>query len=139
MAYIIQNNLDGKKRPSTGVGISLPFDGPTGINSTYSTQAATKSNLLNYLLTDNRERTFNPAFGSGIRGKLFEQITTDNMNDIQTMLTNEINLYFPNIIIQDLNVTPIYDQNTIQIYFRYSVALTNIEDEIQITFANANV
>ncbi len=139
MAYIIQNNLDGNKRPSTGVGISLPFDGPTGINSTYSTQAAIKSNLLNYLLTDNRERTFNPAFGSGIRGKLFEQITTDNMNDIQTMLTNEINLYFPNIIIQDLNVTPIYDQNTIQIYFRYSVALTNIEDEIQITFANANV
>ena len=61
------------------------------------------------------------------------------MNDIQTMLTNEINLYFPNIIIQNLNVTPIEDQNTIQIYFRYSVALTNIEDEIQITFANANV
>lgn len=139
MAYIIQNNLDGRKRPSTGVGISLPFDGPTGINSTYSTQAATKSNLLNYLLTDNRERTFNPAFGSGIRGKLFEQITTNNMNDIQTMLTNEINLYFPNVIIQNLNVTPIEDQNTIQIYFRYSVALTNIEDEIQITFANANV
>ena len=137
--YIVRNNLDGNKRPSTGVGISLPFDGPTGINSTYSTQAATKSNLLNYLLTDNRERTFNPAFGSGIRSKLFEQLTTSTIGDLQTMLTNEINLYFPNIIIQDLNVTPIYDQNTIQIYFRYSVALTNIEDTIQITFANANV
>ena len=134
--YIFRNNLNGNKRPSTGVGISLPFDGPTGINSTYTTQEAIRSNLLNYLLTDNRERVFNPQFGSGIRGMLFEQITTSTTSEITQMISSELGLYFPNVIIENLSVTPLYDQNTIQIYFRYSVALTNIEDEIQVSFQN---
>ena len=134
--YIFRNNLNGNKRPSTGVGISLPFDGYTGINSTYSTQAATKSNLLNFLLTDNRERIFNPNFGSGIRSMIFEQITTSTAGDLTNMITQEIATYFPNIIISQLEVTPIEDLNTLQIFFRYSVALTNIEDEIQVTFQN---
>jgi phage baseplate assembly protein W len=134
--YIFRNNLDGNKRPSTGVGISLPFDGYTGINSTYSTQAATKSNLLNFLLTDNRERIFNPNFGSGIRSLIFEQITTSTAGSLETMVVQEIKTYFPNIIIDKFNVTPIEDLNTLQIYFRYSIALTNIQDEIQVTFQN---
>jgi len=138
MAYIVRNNLNGEKRPSVGVGITIPFDGPTGINSSYSTQQAIKSNLLNYLLTDNRERIFNPNFGSGIRGKLFEQLSTSTIDELNSMLANEIDLYFPNVIISQLSVTPIADLNTLQIFFRYSVALTNIEDEIQITFADAN-
>ena len=54
------------------------------------------------------------------------------------MLVNEIDLYFPNVLISQLSITPIADLNTLQIFFRYSVALTNIEDEIQITFADAN-
>jgi phage baseplate assembly protein W len=137
--YIFRNNLDGNKRPSTGVGISLPFDGPTGINSTYTTQAAIKSNLLNYLLTDNRERVFNPNFGSGIRGMLFEQIDTSTAAELRSMITQELATYFPNIIIEKLDVTPIEDLNTLQIYFRYSVALTNIEDEIQVTFQNSQI
>ena len=137
--YIFRNNLNGNKRPSTGVGISLPFDGPTGINSTYTTQAAIKSNLLNYLLTDNRERVFNPNFGSGIRGMLFEQIDTSTAAELRSMITQEIATYFPNIIIEKLDVTPIEDLNTLQIYFRYSVALTNIEDEIQVTFQNSQI
>jgi len=138
MAYIVRNNLNGEKRPSTGVGITIPFDGPTGINSSYSTQQAIKSNLLNYLLTDNRERIFNPNFGSGIRGKLFEQLSTSTIDELNNMLINEIDLYFPNVLISQLSITPIADLNTLQIFFRYSVALTNIEDEIQITFADAN-
>ena len=138
MAYIVRNNLNGEKRPSTGVGITIPFDGPTGINSSYSTQQAIKSNLLNYLLTDNRERIFNPNFGSGIRGKLFEQLSTSTIDELNNMLVNEIDLYFPNVLISQLSITPIADLNTLQIFFRYSVALTNIEDEIQITFADAN-
>jgi phage baseplate assembly protein W len=137
--YIFRNNLDGNKRPSTGVGISVPFDGPTGINQTFTTQAAIKSNLLNYFLTDNRERVFNPQFGSGIRSMLFEQITTSTTSELTQMISNELALYFPNIIVEDLSVTPLYDQNTLQIYFRYSVALTNIEDEIQVSFQNAQI
>ena len=37
MAYIVRNVDVLDLRPSTGVGISLPFDGATGINTTYTT------------------------------------------------------------------------------------------------------
>ena len=32
-------------KPSTGVGIKVPFDGATGLNTTFTTQDAIKSNV----------------------------------------------------------------------------------------------
>ena len=46
--YIIQNINPLDTKPSVGVGIRVPFDGFTGINTTYTTQEAVKSNLLNW-------------------------------------------------------------------------------------------
>ena len=67
MAYIVRNVDILDLQPSTGVGISLPFNGPTGINTTYTTKDAVKSNLLNFILTGKKERVMNPSFGSGVR------------------------------------------------------------------------
>ena len=47
MTYIVRNIDVLDTKPSTGVGIALPFNGPTGINTTYTTRDAIKSNLLN--------------------------------------------------------------------------------------------
>ena len=68
---------------------------------------------------------------------LFEQITTSTTAELRNMMIQELATYFPNIIIEKLDVTPIEDLNTLQIFFRYSVALTNIQDEIQVTFQNS--
>ena len=35
MAYIVRNVDILDLKPSTGVGIALPFNGPTGINTIY--------------------------------------------------------------------------------------------------------
>ena len=72
MAYIVKNVDVLDLKPSTGVGISVPFDGATGINTTYTTSDTIKSNLINFLLTGKRERVMNPSFGSGLREILFE-------------------------------------------------------------------
>ena len=50
MAYIVRNVDVLDLKPSTGVGIDLPFNGPTGINTTYTTRDAVKANLLNFIL-----------------------------------------------------------------------------------------
>ena len=46
MPYIVRNVDVLDINPSTGVGIKVPFDGPTGINTTYTTKDAIKSNLF---------------------------------------------------------------------------------------------
>jgi hypothetical protein len=60
---------------------------------------------------------------------LFEQITTSTTAELRNMMIQELATYFPNIIIEKLDVTPIEDLNTLQIFFRYSVALTNNKQE----------
>ena len=123
-------------QPSKGVGIQIPFNGPTGLNITYTTAEATKSNILNFFLTGRRERIMNPNFGAGIREQLFEQITNDTAANLENIITFGLGDYFPQVKLTNLNVSASPDQNLIQIYFSYSIRNTNIQDEITINFNN---
>ena len=136
MAYNIININPLDLQPSKGVGIKIPFDGPTGLNITYTTKEATKSNILNFLLTGKRERIMNPIFGAGIREQLFEQITSNTIENIEDIIKFGLNDYFPQIQLNNLTVSSFPDQNIIQIYFSYSIRNTNIQDEIVINFNN---
>jgi phage baseplate assembly protein W len=136
MAYNIININPLDLQPSKGVGIKIPFDGPTGLNVTYTTKDAVKSNILNFFLTGRRERIMNPNFGAGIREQLFEQITNNTVENLEDIITFGLNDYFPQIQLTNLNVNASPDQNLLQIYFSYSIRNTNIQDEIVINFNN---
>ena len=152
MAYIFKNIDVLDLNPSTGVGISVPFNGPTGVNTTYTTQDAIKSNLLNFILTGKRERVMNPGFGAGLLGLapsledpigepgvLFNQITEERIDEIENLIYGGVDLYFPTVTIESLNVELEPDSKTIVIYLKYTVVNTNIEDEIQINLNNGGV
>jgi len=136
MAYdvVYINPLD--LQPSKGVGIKLPFDGPTGLNITYTTAEATKSNILNFFLTGKRERIMNPNFGAGIREQLFEQITQGTTENIEEIIKFGLSDYFPQVNLNQLTVSVSPDENILQVYFSYSILNTNIQDEIAINFNN---
>lgn len=136
MAYNIININPLDLQPSKGIGIKLPFDGPTGLNITYTTKEAVKSNILNFFLTGKRERVMNPNFGAGIREQLFEQLTQGTIDNIEDIIKFNLNSIFPQINLNQLQVNSSPDQNLIQIYFSYSIKNTNIEDEILINFNN---
>jgi phage baseplate assembly protein W len=136
MAYNIVNISPLDLQPSRGVGIKVPFDGPTGLNITYTTKDAIKSNILNFFLTGKRERMMNPNFGAGIREQLFEQITNNTVENLEDIISFGLNDYFPQVQLTNLNVSAAPDQNLIQIYFSYSIKNTNIQDEITINFNN---
>ena len=136
MPYIVRNVDVLDINPSTGVGIKVPFDGPTGINTTYTTKDAIKSNLLNFILTGKRERVFNPSFGSGVRELLFQPITEDIVDQIDNLIRGGVESYFPTVEIRELEVTLQPDSHTFNIYLNYSVINTNIEDELQINLNN---
>jgi phage baseplate assembly protein W len=139
MAYIVRNVDVLDLKPSTGVGIDLPFNGPTGINTTYTTKDAVKANLLNFILTGKRERVMNPTFGSGVRDLIFEQQTDELTDQVEDLIIGGVEVYFPQVQINSLNVSQSPDNYTVTIYLNYSVINTNIQDELQINITNGGV
>lgn len=134
MAFNVEkiNPLDLQSRKI--VGVSLPFSGKAVFNPTYTTQEALKSNLINYLLTNKGERYLNPDFGADIRSLLFEQLTVDVRDIINSTIRRGIEIWFNNVSIVDLTVVEDLNLNTVVIYMKYKVDFTNIEDELLINF-----
>jgi hypothetical protein len=121
-------------KPSVGIGISLPFNAPGVFRTTYTTQESIKYNLINFFLTNQPERYLNPLFGGNLRRFVFEQITQGNLNLLNQNLQESLNQFFPNIVIEALNIIPKEDINQVDIVLKYSIKDTGIEDNIQVTF-----
>lgn len=119
---------------SAAVGIDLPFNGPAVFKSNYQTKDSIKYNLINFFLTNTGERPLNPSFGGGIRSFIFEKITNDDIEFLLEDISSKVSTYFPNIQIEDLNVSRNEDNNEITVNFTYKVVNTNIQDEINISF-----
>ena len=127
------NPLDLQK--NIAIGVSLPFNGPSGpFNKTYSTKAQIKSNLINLLLTNKGERVFNPEFGADIRRVLFEGITEDTSVLIQNLITTNVNYFIPEVNVVDVEVEPNEDNNSYNITLKYSLVISGTADQITVQF-----
>ena len=133
MAYNVRNINVLDLRPSTGIGVSLPFDNPAVFETVYTTKDQIKYNLINFLLTDPRERIFNPNFGAGIRSSLFEQITVETTDNLDALIRTGVEKYFPNVVITSLTFGGIPDQNLLTINFSYSIKNTRESDNITLS------
>ena len=133
MAYNLKqiNVLD--LRPSTGVGVALPFNTSAVFQTVYTTKEQLKYNIINFLLTDNRERIFNPSFGANIRNKVFEQITPETLDTLDTQIRTGISQYFSNVVITELTFGGDPNQNLLTIQFSYAVRNTSESDNITIS------
>ena len=117
---------------SKAVGVNIPFSGDAVFISNYLTKDAIKNNLINFFLTNPGERYLNPTFGGGLRPFIFEQITRDNLDFLREDINQKLDLYFPNITINDLVVSGQVDTNQVTVTLNYSVANTNISDNLEI-------
>jgi len=134
MAYQFVNVEKLDLNPSIGVGIKVPFDGPTGITTLYTTQETIKSNLINYLLTGQKERVFNPTYGAGLSNYLFEPLTEETIDAIKELITEGISQNFEKIQILELKVGANDANQTLKIYLNYTITNTNIQDELLISY-----
>jgi hypothetical protein len=127
------NPLDLQK--NIAIGVSLPFNGPSGpFNKTYSTKEQIKSNLINLLLTNKGERVFNPEFGADIKKVLFEGITEDTSALIQNLITTNVNYFIPEINVVDVVVDPNEDNNSYNIVVKYNLVISGTSDQITVQF-----
>jgi phage baseplate assembly protein W len=133
MAYNIRNINVLDLRKSTGIGVSLPFNNPAVFQTVYTTKDQIKYNLINFLLTDPRERIFNPIFGAGIRGRLFEQITDSTADDLDLLIRSGVERYFPNVVITQLIFGGDPNDNILTVNLSYTIKNTRESDNITLS------
>ena len=136
MAYGLKKIAPIDLKPSKAVGIAIPFSAPNVFTPVYTTKDQTKYNLINFLLTNPRERLYNPSFGAGIRAKLFQQIETTTFEEIQQSLISQIESYFPQLEIIKLQVSGKPDENSINIYLSYTLRRSKDVDYVSVTVQN---
>tara|TARA_R110000796_G_scaffold5907_1_gene21658 strand:- start:2111 stop:2518 length:408 start_codon:yes stop_codon:yes gene_type:complete len=132
MARIIQSKFPIDLTPSVAVGYGFPINGPAVFVPTFTTREQTKSNLINYLLTNKGERVFNPNFGADLRNLLFENIVDSTQDDIIVIISDYIRLFFPTVIVKEIKFVNDPDRNTINFIMTYQISNLGEEDSINI-------
>jgi phage baseplate assembly protein W len=126
------NPLDLQK--NIVIGVSLPFNAPGVFNKTYSTKEQIKSNLINLLLTDKGERIMNPEFGTDLRKSLFDNITDSSIGILKAKIIDAINIFIPEIFLQDIIIEPDSDYNTLNVTINYRLIISNTPDQVTVQF-----
>jgi phage baseplate assembly protein W len=119
-------------KDSVAVGVNIPFTSPSVFQSNYQTKDALKNNLINFFLTNPGERLLNPTFGGGLRAFIFEQIRANNLEFLKEDIETKIINYFPQIIINELNVSG--NDKTVNVVLKYSIKNTNTSDGLEMNF-----
>lgn len=137
MAFNPTNKFINDLSPQKAIGVNLPFNASNVFQSNYQTKDAIKNNLINYLLTNPRERIRNPYFGAGLRNFIFEQIKNDSFDFIKEEIQNKISINFPLITINSIiiNKNKVKNLDIINIKIDYSINNTNIKDNLNINFS----
>lgn len=138
MAFIISSKFPVDTIPDVAVGVSIPFTGKAVFNQTYITKDQIKSNLINFFLTNRGERYLNPGFGGNLRAVLFESITNNNIDNLETQLKDQISNLFPSVKVENLSVNSLPEQNLININLSYRVLNQDLDD-IQINFTSDGI
>ena len=120
--------------PNLAVGVNLPFSGPSVFTSNYLTSDAIKNNLINYFLTNPGERPLNPTFGGGLKSFIFQQINENSIDGLKENVSLKLETYFPNVIINSLDVLKKDDENAVVVQLKYSIANSNINDNLTFQF-----
>lgn len=73
--------------------------------------SAVQQSMVGIISTQKGARPFNPEFGCDIHDSLFENMTDASMFTIEKSIGNSIQQFEPRVRLQDIQITPNYDQN----------------------------
>ena len=95
--------------PDVTIGLSLPMkhDDVKGFfPGTTTTLSQTGSNIRNLLLTNKGERVGQPTFGADIMKVLFEQMSDELVNQVESSISEAMAEWLPHVTVSKLNVEP---------------------------------
>ena len=134
MAQRIANRFPVDLNKNQALGVGLPFNANAVFNQNFTTKDQTKSNLINFFLTNKGERPFRPNFGANLRADIFQAATESDYDLLKEKIAFEISQNFPNINLDGVNIIGSEDLNTIRVTISYSIKSFGITDELNLTF-----
>ena len=132
MVQIINNVFPVPNSGSAALGFSFPFSGRAVFNPTYTTREVIKTNLINWLLTNQGERVFRPNFGANLRALLWEGINEGTTEALENTIQDNITSNFPSIEVKKIEFNNQNDRNTINFLLDYEVQNIGETDQINI-------
>ena len=75
---------------------------------------------------------FRPLFGADLRNLLFENILDVTTEDLKATIQNDINVFFPNVVVEKIQFNNQPDTNIINFNLTYQIVNFGIEDSINI-------
>ena len=132
MVQIINNVFPVPNSGSAALGFSFPFSGRAVFNPTYTTREVIKTNLINWLLTNQGERVFRPNFGANLRALLWEGINEGTTEALENTIQDNIASNFPTIEVKKIEFNNQNDKNTINFLLDYEVQNIGETDQINI-------
>lgn len=90
--------------------------------------SAVQQSIVSIVGTRKGERPFDPTFGCDIHGQLFENMNDASMLAVERSIYDAVRNYEPRVSLENVSVTPIYDENTyiVTIYYRLITDLNTI-------------
>jgi|TARA_R110001583_G_scaffold177660_3_gene333314 phage baseplate assembly protein W len=132
MVQILNNVFPTLNSGSAALGFSFPFSGRAVFNPTYTTREVIKTNLINWLLTNQGERVFRPNFGANLRALLWEGINEGTTEALENTIQDNIASNFPTIEVKKIEFNNQNDKNTINFLLDYEVQNIGETDQINI-------
>ena len=83
--------------------------------------SAVARSVRNIVMTFPGEKPFNPTFGSKISKSLFENIDSISAITIKDEIENSIRKFEPRVILDDLIVSPDFDNNSFDVLIVYRI------------------
>jgi phage baseplate assembly protein W len=93
---------------------------------------AIQNSIRNIFTTKKGQKILNPDFGSCLDQYLFTPISKANAKAIGNDILNSVSLYEPRIKINNVIVTPMFDQNQYYIVTHYTILEINKQNVINI-------
>ena len=98
--------------------------------SSVTNESAIKQAIKNLILTVPGEKPFQPLIGSRVYELLFEPLDPFTVDAIQDEIINTITQYEKRVQLINVDVTPIYENNKINVTIEYQVIGVPIIEEI---------
>ena len=132
MVQIINNAFPAINSGSAALGFSFPLSGNAVFNPTYTIKEVVKTNLLNWLLTNEGERVFRPNFGANLRALLWEGINNGTTSALEERIQDNISSNFPTVEVKKVQFNNQQDRNTINFTLDYEVRNIGQTDQLNI-------
>lgn len=127
----IGGNTFKKSKSFKDVAVNFSKNPFTDDLSVVNNDNSIKQAVKNLILTTPGEKPFQPLVGSSVNRLLFEPLDAFTADAIEDEIRTTINQYEPRVALTSVVVTPVFDQNKLNVEIEYQIVGLPIVETIE--------